>query len=92
MTCWLIPLTIVMILYGFIMEHFGDHIKTFLSRKILIMKTSGLKSIITLATNHSKKKNLNKLKLMNRNHNEVFLDNKCVQINEGHCLKLLVMT
>lgn len=31
MTCWLIPLTIIMVLYGFISEHFGDHIKAFFS-------------------------------------------------------------
>lgn len=34
MTCWLIPLTIVMVLYGFIQEHFGEHIKTFFSRTL----------------------------------------------------------
>lgn len=65
-----------MVIYGFIMEHFGDHIKTFLARKFISIKISGHKKNAILKNKKDMSKtSLKKFKIVNKKFDESWRKN-----------------
>lgn len=91
MTCMLIPLTIFMVLWGFITEYFGDHIKTFFISNFSFIQVCGPKKQEMLKKLRLNLKEKPRFRLLKQKSNErIIIRHACN--NEDSHLNLKVRT